>query len=360
METPIIEDLKDFFKALFRYSRYRLGFFLEYFETNKSSVAAGLYRQRGKYTRPFMHVGMAFLVVSGVTVGPMLISENLQDPWKDSLPPSAVLSAATTEEMETSTLISAKPRAEALEYTVKEGDTVSSIAEKFGVSVDTIRWENNLTSVKTVKVGQVLKILPTTGVLYRVKQGETVYSIAKKLQVDPQVIVDWPYNSFSNDETFELAVGQTLMVPDGIEPQEAPVAPRKQYAVVPGAGALSGTGQYVWPTSGRITQGYSWYHKAIDIANHDLPDILAADSGTVIISGWPTPWAYGNRIVIDHKNGAITLYGHMSQLYVQAGASVQRGQLIGKMGSTGRSTGPHLHFEVRVGGELKNPLEYLK
>jgi murein DD-endopeptidase MepM/ murein hydrolase activator NlpD len=263
------------------------------------------------------------------------------------------------EEMETSTLVTIKPRAEIIEYSVQSGDTVSTIAEKFGVSVDTIRWENDLKSVKDIKPGQVLRILPVTGVRHKVKPGDTIYSIAKKYQVDPQAIVDWPYNTFANDETFALAVGQDLIIPDGIKPKETPTAPRPTYyAQVPGAGA--GTGQFAWPTSGRISQGYSWYHKAVDIANKDAPDILAADGGTVILAGWVPPMAYGNHVIIDHGNGFVTLYAHLSQIYVGVGQKVARGQAIGKMGSTGRSTGIHLHFEIRQNGSAQNPLNFLK
>ena len=261
--------------------------------------------------------------------------------------------------METLTLISAKPESEVRTYTVQSGDTISTIAEKFGVTVDTIRWENNLESVKAIKVGQKLKILPVSGVLHKVARGETIYSIAKKYQVDAQVIVNWPYNSFANDETFGLAVGQELIIPDGIKPKEVPTTPRF-YAQVPGAGAITATGQFVWPTGGKITQYPSWYHMAIDIANKDGPAVVAADSGKVIVAGWPTPWAYGNRVIIDHGNSYSTLYGHLAAIYVSVGQNVTKGQTIGKMGSTGRSTGTHLHFEVRLNGVTQNPLNYLK
>jgi len=300
---------------------------------------------------------MAFLLLGGITLGPILITENLNNPWREEAPAVPVLSAAMAEGG-TATLISQKPRAEVLEYEVKPGDTVSTIAEKFGVSVDTIIWENNLKSVKEIKTGQILKILPVTGVLYKVKAGETIYSIAKKHQVDPQGIVDWPYNSFANDETFALAVGQTVIIPDGIKPKETPTAPRRIYASVPGAGL--GTGQFAWPTGGQISQSYSWYHPAIDISNRSLPDVVASDGGTVIAAGWPSPWAYGNRIIVDHGNGYQTLYAHLSQIYVAYGQKVARGQTIGRLGSTGRSTGPHLHFEVRQSGVAQNPLSFLK
>lgn len=359
METTLLQELLLFFQSLGRYLKNKLFGAGHIFETIKSWLAAKLYWQRGRLARPFIHSGMAMLVVGGITLGPTLISETfpglIADPWQEA---TSFASARSLNQSETSTLESVKPRADILEYTVAAGDTVSTIAEKFGVSIDTIRWENKLKTATSIKPGQVLRILPTSGVLHKVSHGDTVYSIAEKYQIDAQAIVDWPYNSFANDETFALAVGQTLMIPEGIMPKEVPTAPRTMFAQVPGAGL--GTGQFAWPVGGRITQSYSWYHKALDIANKEAPVILAADSGTVIVAGWPSPWDYGNRIMIDHGNGLVTLYGHLSQIYVSAGQRVEKGSVIGKMGSTGRSTGNHLHFEIRHNGSADNPLNYLK
>ncbi|MCX6724769.1 MAG: M23 family metallopeptidase, partial [Candidatus Shapirobacteria bacterium] len=354
MATPSLgQDLLSFFISLFTYFKNKILRSFRWVEAIKSSLAAGLYQQRGRLVRPFVHSGMAFLIIGGMTLGPVLIAENLSNPWREESPSATTLTVAMAD-TGTATLISQKPRAETIEYKVEPGDTISTIAEKFGVSVDTIIWENNLKSVKDIKSGQTLRILPVTGVLYKVKPGETIYTIAKKLQVDPQVVVDWPYNSFANDETFALAVGQSLIIPDGIKPKETPLAPKRLFATIPGAGL--GTGQFVWPVGGTITQNFSWYHPAVDIANRAAPDIVAADGGTVIVTGWPTPWDYGNRIMINHGNGQQTLYAHLSQIYVSVGQKVARGQTIGKMGSTGRSTGTHLHFEIRTNGAAQNPL----
>jgi len=352
-------DLKHFFIFLLVYLKQKIVKTFHFLEKSKSWIAAGLYQQRGRFVRPFIHSGMAFLIVGGITLGPVLVSENLSNPWQEEANAQEILFSATGDSG-TSTLVSIKPRAEAIEYEVKAGDTVSTIAEKFGVSVDTIIWGNDLKSVKDIKPGQKLDILPVSGIMYKVKPGETIYSVAKKHQIDAQAVVDWPYNSFANDETFALAVGQTLMLPDGIKPKAAPVAPRSSFyaATIPGAG--SGTGQFVWPVGGRISQGYSWYHKGIDIASKSLPDIVACDSGTVLIAGWPSPWAYGNRVLIDHGNGYQSLYAHLSLIFVGNGQSVKKGQVIAKMGSTGRSTGPHLHLEIRKNGAALNPLSFLK
>jgi len=357
---PLLKDFWEFLCCLGRYVKYRLARVFYFSEKIKSEAAARLYHQRGRYTRPFLHGGLAFLIVVGITLGPMIIEENFTNPWEnEERAPISIFSNPVAAQMETLTLISAKPESEVRTYTVQSGDTISTIAEKFGVTVDTIRWENNLESVKAIKTGQKLKILPVSGVRHKVARGETIYSIAKKYQVDAQAIVNWPYNSFANDETFGLAVGQELIVPDGIKPKEVPTAPRF-YAQAPGGGAITATGQFVWPTGGKITQSPSWYHMAIDIANKDGPAVVAADSGKVIVVGWPIPWSYGNRVIIDHGNSYSTLYGHLAAIYVLAGQNVTKGQTIGKMGSTGRSTGTHLHFEVRLNGILQNPLNYLK
>lgn len=240
-----------------------------------------------------------------------------------------------------------------------EGDTVSSIAEKFSISPDTIRWENGLAKDQ-IKVGQKLRILPVPGVAHKVAKGETIYSIAKKYDASEQGIVDFPFNSFANDETFELAIGQTIIVPDGVKKPEVQnngaVRPR---FITPNAGTVVASGQFVWPTNGTITQYFTWYHAGYDIANRALPPILAADSGTVITSGWNSG-GYGNYVIIDHGNGFRTLYAHLSKLYVVQGQTVARGNQIGQMGSTGRSTGPHLHFEVFKNGVRLSPAAVLK
>ena len=120
------------------------------------------------------------------------------------------------------------------------------------------------------------------------------------------------------------------------------------------------SGNFVWPTSGQLSQGFAWYHKGLDIANRATPDVLAADAGTVEVAGWVDNYGYGNRVVINHGNGFKTLYGHLSAIYVVPGQTVNRGARIGKMGSTGRSTGIHTHFEVIQNGVYLNPLNVLR
>lgn len=327
------------------------------FEAAKSTLAEGLYRQRGKLARPFVHSGMVALSAVGVMIAP-IISDQLPSNVPISAP-SAVLSAAT-ENPDMSTLISDKPRDKVIDYEVQSGDTLSIIAEKFGISQDTILWQNSSLTKKTIlKPGQTLKILPVTGIAHKVSRGETIYSIAKKYQAEPQAIVDFPFNTFVNDETFALAVGQELVIPDGVPPKEVP-PPTRFARITPDAGSVTASGIFVWPTAGRISQGFVWYHRGVDIASRDAPDILAADSGTVILAGWPDNGGYGNRVIIDHGNGYQTLYAHLSLVYVRGGQTVGRGSPVGKMGSTGRSTGTHLHFEIKRASAFLNPLEFLR
>jgi murein DD-endopeptidase MepM/ murein hydrolase activator NlpD len=254
---------------------------------------------------------------------------------------------------------SIKPRDEILSYTILSGDTLSLIAKKFDVSENTIVWANELKGKNPIlKPGQTLKIPPVTGVVHKVKRGETVYSIAKKYDVDPQLILNYPFNDFVDLDTFALAVGQNLIIPEGVMPQEATGNPSVTRPPAPQYLAREGAGKLLFPTTGSISQNPVWYHMALDIANRASPDVYAAESGT-IVSATCLKWGYGCHIVVDHGGGMQTLYAHLSRFYV-TGGKVDRGQAIGRMGSTGRSTGTHLHFEVRIGGHAVNPWGYVK
>ena len=332
-------------------------------ELVKRGVAHGLYRQRGRFARPFMHTAMGGVVALGVTLAPVLASTFPgidADAEVDVRPEVSVMEANIDQSM--TTIVPAdRVRDRVIEYLVQPGDTVSAVAEKFGISTDTVRWENGLASINAIKPGQKLRILPVTGVKHSVGRGETVYSIAKKYGTDAQAIVDFPFNTFSDNESFSLAVGQELIVPDGEKPNEVLWSPTRNVARrTPDAGAVSATGQFVWPIGGVITQRYQWYHRGVDIATAHGTPILAADAGQVIVAGWPDSGGYGNRVEIDHQNGYITLYAHLSRVDVTVGQRVNKGDRLGLEGSTGRSTGPHLHFEIRKGSNRMNPLEFLR
>lgn len=368
----------DFFRFIRLFAAY---FFRTYlarlfggFESVKDVAVIKMYQQRGKYATIFVHAGVVTVMALGVALGPTLIVDTNQS--------RAVISSAlgngivfaeeaddgrvlgetvTAQDIPTLTQISEKPRSEDVEYLVQDGDTLASIATKFGVSQETIQWTNpGVTNWKVIKIGQKLIIPPVTGIVHIVKSGETIYSIAKKYSSEPQSIVDFPFNAFTNDETFALAVGQRLVVPDGVMPKLALPTAVNTLARTPDAGTVTATGTWIWPAAGRITQPFRSWHKGIDIANHDGGPILAADAGTVVIAGWPDNSGYGNRVVINHGNGFITLYAHMSRLDVVAGQRVKRGDQLGMMGSTGRSTGTHLHFEIRATKGIIDPLAALR
>lgn len=353
--------IKQFLKLQGRFWTEIGSLFLGWVVTIKDETAKLMYKQRGRFSQSFVSISLAILCF-----GAIVFSGSLEDLIKrkentENGGSNYLIMAADNEGGGVETLISNLPKGEITEYRVVEGDTISSIAQKFGVSIDTILWENNLKSVEAIKPKQILKVLPVTGVKHLVKRGETIYSIAKYYGVDAQNIIDYPFNTFSNDETFSLTAGQELIVPDGEKPNEIITGTRyvaKMVAPIPG---VVGEGNFMWPTSGKITQRYSWYHPGVDIANASNPPVMAAATGTVVAAGW-NGGGYGNYVIIDHGNGSQTLYGHLlsNSIVVKAGDKVKQGQKIGTMGSTGRSTGTHLHFEIRSGGGKVDPLKLLK
>jgi LysM repeat protein len=268
-----------------------------------------MYRQRGRFSGTFVHASMgtlAFLAValSGYIEGLITHGQGRKETY-------AALIMAADAEANAMTQISTSEKGEITEYRVEDGDTVSSIAVKFNVSIDTIMWENELKNVDAIKPKQILRILPVTGMKHKVKRGETIYSIAKRYGVDAQAIIDYPFNTFSNDETFALSAGQELIVPGGIKPKETIIDTSRYVArtVAPVPGVV-GEGGFIWPTTGHISQKYYWYHKAVDIANPSNPVIVASQGGTVVTAGW-NGGGYGNYVIIDHGNGYTTLYAHM-------------------------------------------------
>ncbi|MCK5027036.1 MAG: M23 family metallopeptidase [Candidatus Pacebacteria bacterium] len=237
-------------------------------------------------------------------------------------------------------------------YVVRPGDSVSQIAKMFGVSAKTIIWANDLNNEGIIQPDQTLVILPVSGVRHIVQKGETVASIAKKYDADTEEVMD--FNGFEKNHI--LAVDDTVIVPGGEMQIEAPTSVARAYVVAP-AGSTQQVGYYIRPVNGGVkTQGIHGYN-AVDIAaSHGTP-ILASANGEVILSKYAegNPWfgGYGNYVVIQHSNGAQTVYAHLSNNLVKRGWKVVQGQIIGYMGSTGRSTGTHLHFEIR--NDIRNP-----
>ena len=370
--NSLTDDLRALLRALIWYSKRKVVYFSRNFEGFKNFVKDILMRGRGEHQKRFWHGSMLGLVsvgilTSGILGGQSLISSTFPgiggpDPRFatafEPFPNGPVISGF----QDPHTNISEKPRSEIIDYKVESGETLSSIAQKHGISADTIRWANDLAK-DAIKPGQTLKILPVTGVSYTVKSGDTLESVAKKFSAEQQPILDFPFNDVPDD--LSLKVGQLLIIPDGSPPEvKAPKPkPQPQYlAQGPSSPAFSapGGGEFIWPAGGSLTQYFSWYHPGIDIANRAGPGVAASDGGTVVVAGWPDSNGYGNRVVINHGNGYTSLYGHLSNVYVSVGSTVSRGQLIGQMGSTGRSTGTHLHLEIHYKGVALNPLAILK
>jgi len=258
-------------------------------------------------------------------------------------------------------------RAGITSYVVADGDSIGKIASSFSLSVNTLLWANNLTFNSYIKPGQSLTIPPVNGVIHKVGSGDTLAKLAQRYEADEQKIRD--FNRL--DETGKLAVGEMVMVPGGrVIDTVKPRTSSSRFASTPGGRSstvkvdsknIVSSGRMLWPNScRRISQSFrGWVHTGIDIACPWGVPIFAADDGVVssVIYGRT---GYGYHVIIKHANGIETLYAHLSSISVTPGQRVSKGSTIGLEGSTGRSTGPHLHFEVRVGGARVNPLNYVR
>ncbi len=233
-------------------------------------------------------------------------------------------------------------RNQIVEYAVQTGDTVSFIASDYGVSVNSILWANNLKSSQNISIGQILKIPPITGVVHNIKNGDTIQAIAKKYGADADKIVE--FNALPVDGP--LQIGKQIIVPDGKIGSIA-VAGSIQQSTTKLFSYLPDLGNFFrWPTTG-FNWGKIHGRNGIDIANSCGTPIYAAAEGTVStvdISGWNG--GFGKYIKIQHANGTESLYAHTSKILVPDGDHVSKGQEIALMGTTGHSTGCHLHFEV--------------
>lgn len=227
-------------------------------------------------------------------------------------------------------------------YIVREGDTIQTIAKLFNVSPNTIIWANDLRK-KSIKEGDTLVILPINGIRHTVKKGDTIKSITKLYNADIEDVE--LFNGLIENST--LTIGDTLIVPEG---EIAEPVVKKVVAKTTKAKTLSSNGYFIRPLVGGIrTQGIHG-RNGVDIAAAIGTSVRASAQGTVILSkigGYNG--GYGNYVVIQHPNGTQTLYGHLSAVYVNQGQVVEQGVTIGAVGNSGKSTGPHLHFEIRNG-----------
>ena len=270
---------------------------------------------------------------------------------------------------ETQTIAPTRPRSQPVEYEVSSGDAVFSIAQKYNISPETLLWSNYdvlKDDPHSISVGQVLVIPPTNGILYEWHEGDTLENVARDFKASVDDILNWSGNrlDFTNPE---IESGEMVMIPNGQRAFQQWVVPT--YAVgrsgtnatLPGGCEVSGPGLYgggffIWPANNHYLSGNDFWsgHLAIDIATATGAPIYAADSGVVVFAGWDSN-GYGNVIMIDHQNGYHTLYAHLSSLNARCGSNAAQGNVIGYAGSTGNSTGPHLHFEVRYLGGFLNP-----
>lgn len=361
--VPFILEFSKFCQFFFYYSKKKLLTWLAFFEDYKNSLARLFIIKRGRYSRPFLHVAAMGVMAIGIILAPFLaqtypiFSSQKSNALEISSPTSQKSIIVGDNVFQTS--ISEKPRDKVISYTVEKGDTLSTVAQKFGISIDTIRWTNNLIN-DDISIGDELSILPVTGIEYKVAKGDTVYSIAKKLDTDPQKIVDFPFNDFANPETFSLIEGQKLIVPDGVKPSVQPYIRRSVY-IAQGPVSFSSAG-FTWPVHGIVSQFASWYHMAIDIAASLGEPIVAAQNGVITSLNTGT-WdsGYGTSIWVSGGGGFDSHYAHLSGLNVGIGDKVTAGKtVLGWIGMTGRTTGPHVHFEIRRNGVLVNPLTYLQ
>lgn len=268
------------------------------------------------------------------------------------------------------TIIPNRPRLEVIQYTVVQGDTVIGIAEKFGLQPQTILWGNYVflfDDPHSLKTGQKLNILPTDGVYHEWQAGDGLGPVAKFFGVKPEDIINYPPNKldaasvgdFSNPS---IKPGTMLIIPGGkreFYSWSAPVGITRENPAIarqmgPGScgkvldGAV-GYGNFIWPSAKHYLSGFGYSpetnHRGIDIAGNEGEALWAADAGVIVYAGW-NDYGYGNMVVVDHGNGWQSLYAHMSALNVLCGQSVGQGTIIGAIGSTGRSSGPHIHFEL--------------
>jgi murein DD-endopeptidase MepM/ murein hydrolase activator NlpD len=286
-----------------------------------------------------------------------------------SLPTTTGLDAGVQEaivrQIVLKTEISSSTNYNIVDYTVARGDSVFGIAKAHNIKPETLLWANYDTlqdSPDSIRVGQKLNVPPTDGVYYKWQEGDTLDSIAKKFETSVDDILNWPGNNIDLTSP-DIKPGTYVMVPGGHREYVqwlVPTVARGNSGTAAlngsacGAGPV-GSGAFVWPTSNHFLSGNDYWggHLGIDIAAGLGAPVWAADAGVVTMA--QVYGGYGNMVMIDHGNGYITVYGHLSQINVVPCQGVAAGDLIGLAGSTGNSTGAHLHFEVRLNGGFVNP-----
>jgi murein DD-endopeptidase MepM/ murein hydrolase activator NlpD len=297
----------------------------------------------------------------------------LSAPLPDYRPPGMARSISRRAVLHT--FIPNRPRLEVKVYTVAKGDSLFGIANFYNLRPETVLWANfDLLNDNpdTLSIGMELKIPPVDGVFYEWREGDTLEGVAARFQAELEHILGWPGNDLDLTSP-TIAAGTQVMIPGGRREYRSwviPDIPRGRAGVsksLYGAGACEGaydgafgTGGFIWPAGNHRLSGNDYWegHLGIDVGAGEGAQIYAADSGVVVFAGWALG-GYGNMVMLDHGNGYQTLYAHMSNVSVSCGSSVSQGGVIGSSGSTGNSTGAHLHFEVRYMGGFLNPWHVL-
>ena len=279
------------------------------------------------------------------------------------------------------TIIPNRPSVDVITYTVEIGDNLFSIAEKYNLQPETVLWGNYdvlRDNPQLLRPGQQLKILPVDGVYYQWNEGDNLAAVASSFKTSPDAIIQWPGNRFDlvqvSQGNAQISAGAWLIMPGGrreLQDWGPPAITRNNPAAAAyyGAGYCGkvyqgaiGTGYFIWPTVATYLSGYDYdpsLHPGIDIAGAEGNAVFASDSGVVVFAGW-SEYGFGYLIVLDHGNGWQSAYAHLSAVNVGCGQSVAQGAVIGAVGSTGNSTGSHLHFELmsEVYGKV-NPWNYI-
>ncbi len=324
----------------------------------KAYFVAKLIWSRGRLGRPVANFIVMLLALSVFFFGEILsgskfvVSKEVDEDYLKT-----TIDIIPEKNIALTTVPENRQRTEYLAYVIESGDTLFGIGSKFKVSVDALKYVNNLNDGSILKVGSNILIPPTSGLIHKVEAGDSLASIAQKYSVPAQAIADFNYLLEPN----KLALGTELVIPDAKIPQPVVI----NLSLIPATIGRGETdtkakkGWCMWPTAvSVITQNFSWYHTGLDISGGGMPPIYACSGGVVTRSGWD-PFGLGLHIRVDHGNGYETIYGHMSRLDVSYGDKVKKGEIMGLMGSTGNSTGPHIHFMIKYKGSPQDPLKYI-
>ena len=342
---------------------------------------------------------LVFIVVS--MMRPVFQSAQLAAPADSAggavaLTPVAAIDLATLPQMPASTSgvvrgavlhtnIPDRPRLDIIKYTVAKGDTVIAIAKKYNLKPQTIMFGNYYTlgdNPEVLSIGSELNILPVDGYYYMWHTGDGLNGVAKFLHVKPEDIINYPLNHLDAATIGDFAnpnikSGTMLIIPGGTRPynnsggiQAGITRTNPAIARISGSGSCGkiydgavGIGSFIWPALDHYLSGYDYSpetnHRGIDIAGDTGQPVYAVDAGVIVYAGW-NEYGYGNMIMIDHGNGWQSLYGHLNSIAMVCGQSVDQGTVIGTIGSTGNSSGSHLHFELMHTLYSKvNPWSYL-